>query len=119
MLERNGLRHGGFELHEKFDVWSDGKVRGMGWNADSEVLAVWVGRLHEDVSECQITAMHVMRAHDLTQFSCGLRKIIITISSRSCFPTNKMPKDFGGSAGIQSSPWCYMSSAKVCQTISY
>lgn len=51
MLERNGLRHGGFELREGADTWKDGKVRGMSWNADSEVLAVWVERRDKDVGE--------------------------------------------------------------------
>ena len=51
MLERNGLRHGGFELRESMDSWKDGRVRGMGWNADSEVLAVWLERPHNDVCE--------------------------------------------------------------------
>lgn len=49
MLERNGLRHGGFPLREKKDVWAEGKVRGMSWNSDSEVLAIWVERRDEDV----------------------------------------------------------------------
>ena len=50
MLERNGLRHGGFELREKKGVWKSGKVRGMGWNADSELLAIWIERHDEDIS---------------------------------------------------------------------
>jgi elongator complex protein 1 len=51
MLERNGLRHGGFPLREGEKVWQDGRVRGMKWNADSEVLAIWIEREIEDVGE--------------------------------------------------------------------
>ncbi len=51
MLERNGLRHGGFELRENYEVWKEGRVKGMKWNADSEVLATWIERKDEDVSE--------------------------------------------------------------------
>jgi elongator complex protein 1 len=49
MLERNGLRHGGFPLREEMETWEEGRVRGMSWNADSEVLAIWVERLEGDV----------------------------------------------------------------------
>ena len=51
MLERNGLRHGGFELREDLGVWKDGKVLGLRWNSDSEILATWVRRQEEDVGE--------------------------------------------------------------------
>ena len=51
MLERNGLRHGGFELREDASTWQDGRVRGMRWNADSEVLAIWIERADHDVGE--------------------------------------------------------------------
>ncbi|KAL0247662.1 hypothetical protein I308_103739 [Cryptococcus tetragattii IND107] len=49
MLERNGLRHGGFELREDKTDWEDGRIRGLGWNSDSEVLAVWIERKDRDV----------------------------------------------------------------------
>jgi elongator complex protein 1 len=49
MLERNGLRHGGFELREEMVNWRDGKVRGLRWNSDSEILAIWISRDGEDV----------------------------------------------------------------------
>ncbi|WVO15396.1 hypothetical protein L204_103054 [Cryptococcus depauperatus] len=49
MIERNGLRHGGFELREHKDSWKEGRIRGLGWNSDSEVLAVWVERKDRDV----------------------------------------------------------------------
>ncbi|OCF35522.1 elongator complex protein 1 [Kwoniella heveanensis BCC8398] len=49
MLERNGLRHGGFELREGTDTWQGGRVRGMAWNSDSEVLAIWIERKERDV----------------------------------------------------------------------
>lgn len=52
MLERNGLRHGGFELREDKSDWEDGRIRGLGWNSDSEVLAVWIERTHRDVGQC-------------------------------------------------------------------
>jgi elongator complex protein 1 len=52
MLERNGLRHGGFELREAENVWEGGNVQDMAWNADSEVLAIWIRWLEEDVGEC-------------------------------------------------------------------
>ena len=52
MLERNGLRHGGFELREGMGDWKDGKVKGLRWNSDSEILAIWIGRNQEDVGEC-------------------------------------------------------------------
>lgn len=51
MLERNGLRHGGFGLREGMDTWAEGRVRGMSWNADSELLAIWVERKEGDVGE--------------------------------------------------------------------
>ncbi|WVW79282.1 hypothetical protein I302_101249 [Kwoniella bestiolae CBS 10118] len=49
MFERNGLRHGGFELREDKQTWKDGRVRGMQWNSDSEVLAIWIERNDQDV----------------------------------------------------------------------
>ncbi|KAE8543492.1 hypothetical protein D1P53_000206 [Cryptococcus gattii VGV] len=49
MLERNGLRHGGFELREDKSDWEDGRIRGLGWNSDSEVLAVWIERKDRDL----------------------------------------------------------------------
>jgi hypothetical protein len=49
MLERNGLRHGGFELREDMSNWKDGKVNGLRWNSDSEILAIWISRAEEDV----------------------------------------------------------------------
>ncbi|WVR09089.1 hypothetical protein IAU60_006151 [Kwoniella sp. DSM 27419] len=49
MLERNGLRHGGFELREDLGTWQEGRVRGMQWSSDSEVLAIWVERKDRDV----------------------------------------------------------------------
>lgn len=51
MLERNGLRHGGFELREDKADWEDGRIRGLGWNADSETLAVWIERKDRDVGQ--------------------------------------------------------------------
>ena len=51
MLERNGLRHGGFGLRENMEVWKNGMVKTMAWNADSEILAIWIERQKEDVSE--------------------------------------------------------------------
>lgn len=52
MLERNGLRHGGFELREDKSDWEDGRIRGLGWNSDSEVFAVWIERIDRDVGQC-------------------------------------------------------------------
>lgn len=49
MLERNGLRHGGFELREDRSVWQDGQVLGLRWNSDSDILAIWIRRNEEDV----------------------------------------------------------------------
>ncbi|KAL7421377.1 putative elongator complex protein 1 [Cryptotrichosporon argae] len=49
MLERNGLRHGGFELREALADWHAGCVRAMAWNADSDVLAIWIERADHDV----------------------------------------------------------------------
>ena len=51
MLERNGLRHGGFALREGTETWDEGRVRGMSWNADSEILAIWIERPDHDVGE--------------------------------------------------------------------
>jgi elongator complex protein 1 len=51
MLERNGLRHGGFELREGMEDWKTGRVRGMSWNSDSEILAVWIERVEKDVGK--------------------------------------------------------------------
>lgn len=56
MLERNGLRHGGFELREGVETWDKGRVRGMSWNADSEILAIWLERPDEDVGEFSVTS---------------------------------------------------------------
>ncbi|ORX39112.1 IKI3 family-domain-containing protein [Kockovaella imperatae] len=49
MLERNGLRHGGFPLREAKDTWEQGRVKWMTWNCDSEVLAICVERIDRDV----------------------------------------------------------------------
>lgn len=51
MLERNGLRHGGFELREAEKSWEDGRVVDMAWNSESDVLAIWVRREDGDVGE--------------------------------------------------------------------
>lgn len=51
MLERNGLRHGGFELREDMGNWKDGEIKGVRWNSDSEILAIWIGRAQEDVGK--------------------------------------------------------------------
>ena len=51
MLERNGLRHGGFPLRETKETWRDGKVRGVKWNCDSDILAIWIRRPERDVGE--------------------------------------------------------------------
>lgn len=51
MLERNGLRHGGFELREDLSVWKEGKILGLRWNSDSEILAIWIRRQEEDVGK--------------------------------------------------------------------
>lgn len=57
MLERNGLRHGGFQLREDKSDWEHGTVRGLGWNSDSEILAVWIERTHSDVGQCWLLHM--------------------------------------------------------------
>ncbi|WWC91266.1 uncharacterized protein L201_006209 [Kwoniella dendrophila CBS 6074] len=49
MLERNGLRHGGFELRENKQTWENDKVNQIQWNSDSEVLAIWIQRQDQDV----------------------------------------------------------------------
>jgi hypothetical protein len=57
-FERNGLRHGEFELREtreKFEEKEEGgetrgwdyRVRDLSWNSDSTVLAVWLDRRGE------------------------------------------------------------------------
>jgi len=51
MLERNGLRHGGFPLREDVDTWDKGRVKAMSWNSDSEILAIWLERPDQDVGE--------------------------------------------------------------------
>lgn len=51
MLERNGLRHGGFELREDENSWDSGRIVDMAWNAESDVLAIWLRRDKEDVGE--------------------------------------------------------------------
>lgn len=66
MLERNGLRHGGFELREDKTDWEDGRIRGLGWNSDSEVLAVWIERTHRDVGQCAF-ALPQDKAQKLTK----------------------------------------------------
>lgn len=48
MLERNGLRHGGFELREKRDTWESGRVKKIEWNCDSDILAIWIERPEGD-----------------------------------------------------------------------
>jgi len=54
MLERNGLRHGGFELREDMGNWKDGEIKGLRWNSDSEILAIWIGRVEEDVGKIHL-----------------------------------------------------------------
>lgn len=51
MLERNGLRHGGFELRESETTWECGYVHQMTWNPESDILAVWIRRPERDVGE--------------------------------------------------------------------
>jgi elongator complex protein 1 len=51
MLERNGLRHGGFELREDNASWAQGSVKALRWNSDSEVLAIWLRREGGDVGK--------------------------------------------------------------------
>jgi elongator complex protein 1 len=51
MLERNGLRHGGFELREDKASWAQGSVKALRWNSDSEVLAIWLRREGGDVGK--------------------------------------------------------------------
>jgi elongator complex protein 1 len=48
MLERNGLRHGGFELREAEKSWEGAHVVDMAWNAESDVLAIWLRREERD-----------------------------------------------------------------------
>ena len=31
--------------------WKDGNVKGLRWNSDSEILAIWIGRADEDVGK--------------------------------------------------------------------
>lgn len=63
MLERNGLRHGGFELREELEVWKDGKILGLRWNSDSEILAIWVRRPVEDVGKLMFSRWHDKADH--------------------------------------------------------
>jgi elongator complex protein 1 len=51
MLERNGLRHGGFELREDMTNWAEASVKALRWNSDSEVLAIWLRRKEIDVGK--------------------------------------------------------------------
>lgn len=67
MLERNGLRHGGFELREDKTDWEDGRIRGLGWNSDSEVLAVWIERKDRDVG--QLLPFYRQKSAELTENS--------------------------------------------------
>lgn len=69
MLERNGLRHGGFELREGLDAWKDGKVAGLRWNSDSEILAIWLRRAEEDVGESSSWSLYwaMSQAHIAVQ----------------------------------------------------
>jgi elongator complex protein 1 len=69
MLERNGLRHGGFELREARDTWQSGRVKGMAWNADSEVLAIWVERKEQDV--CELAQINNLPPAYRSQCNCG------------------------------------------------
>ena len=46
-FERNGLRRYDFALREE----AGSKVRGLRWNEDSTLLAVWIERAQEDVGE--------------------------------------------------------------------
>ncbi|KAL5512586.1 hypothetical protein ACEPAG_3239 [Sanghuangporus baumii] len=50
-FERNGLRHGEFTLREQGNY----KVRELFWNADSEILAVWIERHEGDVVQLWTT----------------------------------------------------------------
>lgn len=64
MLERNGLRHGGFGLREGVETWEGGRVKGMSWNSDSEVLAIWIERADHDVGELKWTERKAERLMD-------------------------------------------------------
>ncbi|TPX36697.1 hypothetical protein SmJEL517_g01227 [Synchytrium microbalum] len=46
-FERNGLRHGEFELRQPHAT----KVRELAWNADSTILAVWLERDDQDSNQ--------------------------------------------------------------------
>ncbi|OCB85125.1 IkappaB kinase complex, IKAP component [Sanghuangporus baumii] len=50
-FERNGLRHGDFTLREQGNY----KVRELFWNADSEILGVWIEREEGDVVQLWTT----------------------------------------------------------------
>lgn len=66
MLERNGLRHGGFELREDMGNWKDGNVKGLRWNSDSEILAIWIGRAEEDVGklpQAQVSIVLILQSN--------------------------------------------------------
>jgi elongator complex protein 1 len=64
MLERNGLRHGGFELREATDDAKRGRIREMAWNCDSELLAVWVERIEGDVGKFNAREQHLASNDD-------------------------------------------------------
>ncbi|TPX49791.1 hypothetical protein SeMB42_g00599 [Synchytrium endobioticum] len=58
-FERNGLRHGEFELREP----QSSKVRELAWNADSTILAIWIERVNESVITSVIQLWASMNFH--------------------------------------------------------
>ncbi|TDL16914.1 IkappaB kinase complex, IKAP component [Rickenella mellea] len=60
-FERNGLRHGEFRLRERWEFVKDAerrwgyRIREVGWNSDSTVLAIWIERDEGDVVQLWTT----------------------------------------------------------------
>lgn len=67
-FERNGLRHGEFELREAAEGVRVGewgyRVRELGWSADSNILSVWVERNESDIGMSHIIGKWYINTHD-------------------------------------------------------
>jgi elongator complex protein 1 len=71
-FERNGLRHGEFNLRESWKKATlDGKVtwgysvKELSWSSDSNILSVWIRGQERDVGPLHVSRPSVHRTHTL------------------------------------------------------
>ena len=77
-FERNGLRHGEFNLRESWKkTILDGKitwgysVKEVSWSSDSSILSVWIRGQEKDVGSLYVSRSSVLRTHTPWQFNYG------------------------------------------------